>query len=56
MGLKIAPRNKNQEIEKQLDDMHKNLEIIAKEIDAMNAELMVLKENQFEGVLLIPTT
>jgi hypothetical protein len=53
MGLKIAPRNKNQEVEKQLDDMHKNLEIVVKYLDALANRVTDLEANQFEGVVLI---
>ncbi len=49
MGMKLIQTNENQPAQKQLNDMRKNLEIIAKQIDGMLNRIVQLESNQMDG-------
>lgn len=55
MGMKLIQTNENQPVQKQLNDMRKNLEIVAKEMDGILNRIKQLEANQMEGgITLIP--
>jgi len=52
--MKLIQRNANQDYDKQLMDVQKNLEIIVKEMDALMRRITDLEANQLpDGTILI---
>ena len=53
MGLKLFSRDSGAPVEKQIADVHRNLEIIAKEIDAVMNRIRQLEADGLPGGLLM---
>jgi len=51
--MKLTQRNTRQDVERQLDDVWKNLEFIVSEIDSLNNRVKQLESGGEEGVVLM---